>query len=95
MPSSTIGVVGPEDGTDNISGVKSDEAHEFQGLEPTNNALAPAATVANGGQQELEFLGIAPPLVSHLDTKSISPRSKIRIFAVMGALFVKIGRAHV
>lgn len=86
MPSSAIGVLGPENGTDSIREGKSDEPHELQTLETINSILAPAGAAAHGGQQGLELLGSAPGLAYHLDTEVASPRSKIRIFAVMGAL---------
>jgi hypothetical protein len=84
MPSSTIEDLGPENGTDSIRVV---EPVGFQTHESTNSILAPAGAAADRGPG-LEMLEITPELATGLDTENMKPRSKIRVFAVMGALFV-------
>lgn len=78
--------LGPEDGTDNAHGVDSDAADV---LETPKTILAGAgAGTAADGQQGLGYLETAPEPATEFDTEATRPRSRIRVVAVMGALFV-------
>lgn len=87
MLSSEIKRPGPEDGTDKALGVKGDGPSDVEKLETTNSVLASAGTVADD-QQGLELLERAPRSAIEFDTEATRPRSKIRVVAVMCALFV-------
>jgi hypothetical protein len=71
----------------NARGVKSDGPPGIQNVETTNSILVRAGAAADG-QQGLELLEIAPGPAARFDTEATKPRSKIRVVAVMGALFV-------
>ncbi|KAL5331919.1 hypothetical protein ACEPPN_001459 [Leptodophora sp. 'Broadleaf-Isolate-01'] len=89
MLSSEIKRPGPEDGTDKALGVKGDGPSDVEKLETTNSVLASAGTVADD-QQGLELLERAPRSAIEFDTEATRPRSKIRVVAVMCALFATI-----
>ena len=87
MPSSIIGDLGPEEATDDARRVKSDGPPDIPSVETTSSILVCAGAAADG-QQGLELLEIAPGPAARFDTEATRPRSKIRVVAVMGALFV-------
>ena len=88
IASPSVGELAPERGpADYARGVTTEESAEIQNLE-NSNSIPALAGVAADGDQVLEYLEMSPRPATELDTDAVRPRSKIRVLAVMGALFV-------